>query len=63
MDKVDAEYLDEMVHSGNYGESSEQKASDVKVKDDGMSYEEILVTSKIKFAKFTTFVHAFGLLH
>jgi len=46
MDKVDAEYLDEMVHSGNYGESSEQKASDVKVKDDGMSYEEILKLSE-----------------
>ena len=43
MDKVDQEFLDEMIKSGNYGESSEQKAADVKVKDDGTSLDEILV--------------------
>ena len=42
MDKVDAEYLNEILKSGN-DKSEDAKSTDVKVKDDGVTMDEILV--------------------
>ena len=45
MDQVDQEYLKEMLQSS--GSSEENPNADVKVKDDGTTYEEILVSKRV----------------
>ena len=42
MDKVDEAYLNEILRSG--GETDDSKSNDVKVKDDGTTMEDILVS-------------------
>ena len=49
MDKVDQEYLDEIVASSGKDSEDKKKGSDVKTKDDGTTIEEILVCSHKKY--------------
>ena len=46
MDKVDQEYLNELLQTG--GTTEQDKTIDVKVKDDGISIDEIQVRDCIK---------------